>query len=294
MATGTVEFSLSYLGRLADDQAIDLYDVAEALTGFQRSLALTTHLVLNNEVITQAPSLKGAQILAFIPEQGTWKIKVAVIVGIATGVYKLGTAPKDTPLGNLISSAYDYVISETLGFHVDYSKTLGKQYEELRRSRTDIKPLEQPRFDAVVEKCEAAIKAMHRPITMSESADEAKVTATIEGPPRPIGETLNRETFEYLAFTERDDHPREIVGRVSSYNINTFKGRIYIPAEGRPIPFTLAESARSRGNIALITGSLRLNAADRREPGGEIRCIVLRNMSRSGRLKSLIILEVSK
>ena len=56
-------FTLSYEGEAADLSLIDFYDVAEALVGFERSLAITTHYVLNGSVITQAPSLKGAQIL---------------------------------------------------------------------------------------------------------------------------------------------------------------------------------------------------------------------------------------
>src|SRR4051794_8941447 len=112
----TVEITLSYSGSRADQNEIDLYDVGQGLIGFQRSLALTTHLVLNNEIITQAPALKGAEILALPASEGSWKITAAVAVTIWT----IGTAPKASPLGHLISSAYDYVISETLGFHVDY------------------------------------------------------------------------------------------------------------------------------------------------------------------------------
>ena len=52
--------SLSYSGLLADRSEIDFYDVSQALVGFQLSLALTTHLILNDEIIVQAPSLKGA------------------------------------------------------------------------------------------------------------------------------------------------------------------------------------------------------------------------------------------
>jgi hypothetical protein len=141
-----IPFELSFSGRLAEHQEIDFYDVAEALKGFQRSLALTTHLVLNGEVITQAPSLEGARILLLALEPGSWKATAVVMVGLTTALYQLGTAPKDTPLGNLVSSAYDYVISETLGFHVDYDKTLGQQYEELKRER-DVKQLPQGKFD---------------------------------------------------------------------------------------------------------------------------------------------------
>ena len=128
-------FTLSYSGAMADEQAIEFYDVALALIGFQRSIALTTHLVLNNEVITQAPTLRGANVIALPVEEGSWKIKAAVVGGFLAGAYQLGTAPKDTPIGHLVRSAYDYVISETLGFHLDYNKTLGQQYEDLEKEK---------------------------------------------------------------------------------------------------------------------------------------------------------------
>ncbi len=121
-------FSLSFTGRAADHNLIEFYDAAEALVGFERSLAITTHYVLNGSVITQAPSLKGAKIYAISPQAGSWKI-LAYIAAAGTLISQINAIPKDTPLGNLIYSAYDYVIHETLGFHVDYSKTLGVQFE---------------------------------------------------------------------------------------------------------------------------------------------------------------------
>jgi hypothetical protein len=117
-----IKLTLSYNGEDSDNHQIDLYDVAQALEGFQRSIALTTHLILNGEIITQAPSLKGARVLATPSEEGSWKITATVMAGI----YALGTAPKDTPIGHIIHSAYDYVVSESLGVHVNYEKTLGQ------------------------------------------------------------------------------------------------------------------------------------------------------------------------
>lgn len=87
MRSDLLQFTLSFSGELADEHRIDLYDVSQAIIGFQRSVALTTHLVLNQKIITQAPSLKGAEILAFPPTDGSWKINTAVIL---TSLYGLG------------------------------------------------------------------------------------------------------------------------------------------------------------------------------------------------------------
>lgn len=46
---------------------------------------------------------------------------------------------------------------------------------------------------------------------------------------------------------------------ISSYNSNTFKGRIYVIEEERPISFELAEAVRGEIIIQLIVDSLRAN-----------------------------------
>jgi hypothetical protein len=288
----TLQITLTYRGNFAEENQIDLYDAAQALVGFQRSLALTTHLILNDEIITQAPSLEGAQILALPSQDGSWK-QTAKIIVVGGALYNLGTVPKDTPLGNLISSAYDYVISETLGFHVDYNKTLRQQYDDLKKQNKAIKPLSQSRFDSLVEKCEVPVRDMHRPITKSETATEATITAKDGSATRRIGPPLTFETYEYVAHTDRSSTLFEFVGRVSSYNINTFKGRVYVADEGRPVPFELAETARNIESIVAVTTSLQANAKRRAtDVSSEIQFNAFRNTSRSGRLKSLFITEI--
>jgi hypothetical protein len=65
------------------------------------------------------------------------------------------------------------------------------------------------------------------------------------------------------------DRSREVVleGSVSSYNINTYDGRIYVDEEQRPIPFELADSARDDDSIAVIASSLARNATNRVREG---------------------------
>lgn len=289
-----IKFTLSYEGNNSDDHEIDFYDVAQALIGFQRSLAITTHLVLHNEVITQAPSLRDAKIMILPPEEGSWKIMAAIGI-LGTGVYNLGTAPKDTPIGNLVSSAYDYVISETMGFHVDYNKTLGQQYEEINKEREVKVPIiTQSQLDSVIEKCEQNVLQMHRPIFSSKTAEIAKITSKIKTEEKPFEHPLTFSTFEYIHFSEKSSEPEIISGRVSSYNINTFKGRIFLPEEKRPIPFVLTETARSASCISKITKSLTMNAKNRFIENGNVICKAYKNLSRTGRLKNLLIVEVSK
>ena len=282
------QFSLSFSGNDTDYNVIDFYDAAEAITGFQRSLALTTHLVLNGEIITQAPSLKNARIYILPPDRGSWKISVA-IVSLATAISQINSVPKETPLGNLIYSAYDYVISETLGFHVDYSKTLKLQYEEYKKVHPRAPQLGESKLDSVMEKCEPSIRQMHRPIVKTETAGVAKILYGIRKEEIP---TLNATTYEYISYTSTSEEPVRIRGRISSYNINTYKGRIFCFDEKRPISFRLADHVKNRRSSAMITKSLTANVESKVSGEGDIYMTAFVNTSRTGTVKSYYVVSV--
>lgn len=286
-----VGFTLSFQGNEADEHKLDLYDASQALIGFQRSLAITTHLILNGEIITQAPALKNAKILAAPPREGSWELTALIICG----VYKLLKTPKDSVIGHLIYSAYDYIISETLGFHVDYDTSLGQKYDELQKEKENNIPiLRQSNLDSAVEKCENSVKEMHRPIAKSKTALQAKLLYVSNGTSQKLPHELNIDTYEYMESTTRSESPETVVGLISSYNINTYKGRVFVPSEGRPLSFQLDCNARDNLTVAKIVNSLSMNATDRFIEGAQIHFRAYRNTSKSGQLKSYYIVEVEK
>lgn len=291
-----LQFSFAFYGSRADSQhELDMYDAAQALLGFQRSLALTSHLILNDQIITQAPSLKGASIYLLPPEAGSWKATVNWVLA-ATATYNVLTAAPGTPLGHLVHSGYDYVISETLGFHVDYDKSLGQQYQEMKRLEPKLPELTESRFSSLIEKCEPSIREMHRPIYARKSASRAIVTSNATGTERPIGGNFTLETFQHIAQSVRAEKPEVFEGSVTSYNSNTFKGRVFILQSGFPVPFELADGCRGRKSVRIITESLSVNA--QREPNetgaGTIYFRAHRITSHAGRLKKLEIVQVSE
>ena len=77
------------------------------------------------------------------------------------------------------------------------------------------------------------------------------------------------------------------IGVVSSYNINTYKGRIYSFAEKRPIPFELMSEARDRRTVGLITNSQHLNGQNRDDPNAVISLSAYKLVSSTGSLKRL-------
>ncbi|UIY25897.1 hypothetical protein LZK76_10895 [Rhizobium leguminosarum] len=140
-----------------------------------------------------------------------------------------------------------------------------------------------------MEKTENSIREMHRPIAASQTADEAQVSSIIGRASNKIA-ILNSTTYDYVSVTRQVEIPVQLVGRVSSYNINTFGGRIFLETERRPIPFDLAEGCHDAHSVELITSSLRANALGAE---GTLTVSAFLFESSTGRLKRILITHVA-
>jgi len=275
-----IEFELIFDGGRADEGLLEFYDASHALVGFQRSLALTTHLVLHGEIITQAPFAQGFEIYIPAVQQGSWKSKAIVALSAASMVLSAG---KDSPLGQIVTSVYDAALYNVMGFHVDYDETLQEQYASYLRKKS----ITHEKIDSLCEKIETSVAEMHRPIVRSESATRAQVARC--GPlRRDIGPVLSPLTYEYVKQTKKEEGESVLLGYVSSYNINTFKGRIFSLEEKRPIPFELEDSAKTRKQVAVLTGSQHINGQDRNSRDALVALHGQRLISQSGRTKRFV------
>lgn len=275
--------------------------MAQALVGFERTISLTTHLLLHGEVITQSPAAKGFHILAAPFEEGSWVSKALLTLGggTLTLATAAGVAPPETAFGWLAKSAVEYVIEESLGFQPNFEETLGEQIRRHRVQDADTSisdDLTEERFDSLIEKVEPGLKSIHRPLIKSESAETAQVDFRIADTSGTLNGFFSPETFQYIDRTITSDDFDVYCGNISSYNTNTFKGRIYLPSMRRTIPFELSEVVRNLRSVDLITASLRSNGRRRVSPDssqGEDVCFeALRNESVNGRLKSLFVTTV--
>lgn len=190
-------------------------------------------------------------------------------------------------------------MQETLGFDPNFDETLGKQIERARDSDTKLnlpRDLNQSRFDAVIEKCENGLKSMHRPIAFSATADRASVDWRIGGKTGQFDSYFDMKTYQYISKTVTKEDLEEYSGYVSSYNSNTYNGRLYLPVENRTVGFKLANNAISVDSIRLLTSSLRSNAIARRSSAsvgsGDVVLRGFRNESINGRLKSIHVVDV--
>ncbi|PLY07026.1 MAG: hypothetical protein C0625_07475 [Arcobacter sp.] len=246
-------FEVSYNGSLTENHRIDLYDVSRSIMGFHRSLAITTHLLLNEKIITKSTSLKNAHIYALPHEEGSWKMKIVIALGSTIGAGLL--APQNSALGHMVFSAYDYVISESLGVHVDYNKSLGKLYEENKIKNIPI--IHQHQLDMVIDKCNNSIIDMHRPIYKSESADKTIIKGFLNDKEMKFSSELSIDSFTYLNEEVVLENVVSITGIITSFSATNYSGRIELPEIDRPIPFRLDREVKTDKNFEKLIESLK-------------------------------------
>lgn len=227
-----LDLTLSYTGGTTDNHFIDLYDLSRSLEGLHRSLALTTHYLLNDEIITHAPALKNAHIYAFPAEPGSFKQKIQLVASSAA-VTALLLSPSNTFVGHVMYSAYDFVVKTTLGFHVDINEPLYKTYLKHENLKREIHP---SKLESIADKCDNSLKEMHRPIYRTKAAISLNIEPTSLPSDAP-SIALSGATYDSLRKTQLSTDAEMYTGRVSLYSANTRKGRIYVEEEQRTIPF---------------------------------------------------------
>ena len=283
---------LSFEGAHSDQHLLNLYDFSRALQGFERSLALTTHFVLHDEVITQVTALKGAKIYCSPPVAGSFNIP-AYITAFSAATFAIGTLKNDNPIGHLIYSVYDYAVHEATGQPVNYDESLRVTYERaIAEGTTGFVMPKKERLDSLVEKIEPSVKDLHRPITESHSAETALITERNEPDPKIPDLLLNQRTFDGLRKRERDDKITSVPGRISSFNMNTFNGRFVTFADKRPVPFKIAPAGRTEPGMKLIAQSLARNIADPKSDDSVVVFDVRREFSMTGRTTSYSVVKI--
>ena len=288
-------FSLTYKGKDADEHQIDFYDITKALEGLHRSLSLTTHLVLNGEIITQSTALKGAKIRCAPPEKGSWKVLVTVSTVLA-GAYHFSTAPRDTPPGHLVYSVYDYVVRKATGVPVDYNKSL---FEHYKKDYPELHIPDKSQLDTLVEKCHDSIVVIHRPITQSESAESVVLSYETENGVKQVGKYLTHKTYENMTGRASDGTPTQtgiVSGNITSYDLSVGKGKICVASErDQLVNFELINRTNKTGEASkLIAENLSENAKRNQDEKKQIIYFEVHEYRNSaGRLKKYKVLRVS-
>lgn len=264
-----VDLALRFEGGEADTHRLDFYDGSESLFGFARTFLQSTHYLVSGQVIFHATAAKNIKLYMQTSEKGSFlQLIQMVIENPGSAVFGVLTAP----------AVYDFTRSML-------KRTFGQPYTPQTDIVRAIEEKKEADLDALSEAVSKPLKLAHRFI-----ADDGFIrSVNIEG---KFGNNfrLNRHTKDYLNDRSLNDRYEDVLGNISSYNINNMSGRIYDLALGRTVPFKFMREHESADKSA-ITWSLNERVHGR---GGDVVMSVLREITGSGETTRYLISDCRK
>lgn len=241
---------------------LDAYDAGKALSGIARSVSLVAHYVVNEEIIKQAPYMRGAKLLLKPLKQGSFVFSFDMKF--------LSSTPSSR-------SSINALFNDTLQFV--YARAVGKAEQATSSWLQGILRTRPGDLDALNDAIDADVVSIHRPF-------EGDVTRLLIQDLFGQIAIFNHATYEFVVTERLVPDVQAFVGNIASYNGNTDGGRIWIAAEGRTVPFRRDRDLRAidQGDRRLLSWSLDqyVNKKD-----GTIRLMGKSLTNREGKLKMI-------
>ena len=230
---------LKFDGDDASIHKIGLYDVAEAMKEFHRSLMITNHFFLTKKAIHNVSHGKNIEVLSTPPTKGSWSIEAIVML-----FFNFDTPEKSIDSVTKIKVAWDiikYVWNQTLNIQTTL-KPSTMEYLESTYQET---------LEDVIYNCRNPIKAIHRPIVYSKTASQAIISSNVDDE----AVTINKQT--YKSFEEKVCPCESTEVLINRFNVETNRGRCREGRSSSSFPFQLSEKARKLENTEVIVRNLR-------------------------------------
>lgn len=257
----SIEVLVKFQGGEASRNVIDMYDGSAALFGLAKTFLISSHFLVNERVTFHAPAAKGVRCYMRTSRPGSWEQVVQIALDhkeFALGV--AGAVSKD-----ILKDFTKVVLTHGIGRPV---KAATKYVRDLLQRR-------DADFDALREATEGPLREAHR--TIRSRSNRVRLATT--GGERIA--SFDDDSRRYVTDVIVDERRHDVVGAISSYNVNSKRGRIYDADLRRTVPFELAEDVSRRARLA-ITWSL-----DQRNNGlpGEVIATVGRELRFNNEVK---------
>lgn len=203
---------LRFSGKAIEKGGLDLYDGATSFYGFAQALQIAIHAYLNDEVVSRATALKGAEVTFGSPRRGS------VIFDIITTIEKY-------PISATLSAAvfYDFL---------KYSLSKAAGYFNAKPETAAVQKLavDETFFDHLAETLEGSLQRAHRAI------DHGVRQVSLE---RPRSELVlfNHRTSQWVHTRDENPDVEEFSGNVTRYNSVSGNGRAFVRELKKIIPF---------------------------------------------------------
>lgn len=203
-----------------DEQSggLSAYDVTKSLHGFCKAINISSHYLVNGNVIFQAPAVRGASLYIKPSREGSYEqlldlwiqYKDVIVLGVSTSI----TA----------AVVYDFI-------KLTFRRSLGQKHQPETQEVSKLVSDAQGDLNALSEAMDGPLIEAHRTIEKKQAP-----LIDIEAGGETVA-VLDAQSLDYVKTRIVSDRIEEIEVSVSSYNINSRKGRFYAPTLEQTIPF---------------------------------------------------------
>jgi hypothetical protein len=216
---------------------IDLYSGPKSIFGFAKVIQLSTHLILNQEVISRSTRAKSADFYMLPSREGSFIQEIIIIVQNYPAESISSTIAVNV-LSNHISDALKWLIKSAVG-------AINEEYKPLeQRLGSDLEPYFddlQVVLDGPIREAHNFVERLGGTVALLDANGNEMVT-------------FNDDTLDYIKDEHLSDQFEKITGHVTRYNVLTGNGRLKDYRNGNVIPF---RPERSFKNHLDLSWSLR-------------------------------------
>lgn len=212
---------------------IDLYSGPKSIFGFAKIIQLSTHLILNHEVISRSTRAKGAEFHMLPSKEGSFVQQVIVVVQNYPAESLASTIAINV-LSNHISDALKWLVKSASGL-------IDEEYKPFEpRLGTDLEPYFddlQVVLDGPIREAHNSVERLGGNVTLLDTHGNEIVT-------------FDEDTLGYIKEANLSDQHEEITGHVTRYNVLTGNGRLKDYRNNKVIPFSPDRSFKNHLDLS--------------------------------------------
>lgn len=264
-----ITFNIRYHTGSNNYDGLNMYYGADSLGGAAEALAITTHAIINNKVITQTPSTKGFSLDFKESHTGSYVQKVELTF-------------TDEEAIRVINYLKPQGFMELLTFHLASPLGLRPKIETEVAQRWFRSYMEDS--EELLDRLARPLERIHHPV----SGQGYQVTISKNRTPFV---SFNEATLDYLTGSNVSQAVEVMEVAVSRFNARTATGRFIEDETADSISFSPPKAGLPRAAKILLAGSLK-NLAEERITMLTVE--VRRVLSRDGRTKHLLLQTVNE
>ncbi|WP_085612064.1 MULTISPECIES: hypothetical protein [unclassified Pseudomonas] len=262
-----ITFVIRYHDGASKFHGLNMYYGADSFGGMAEAVALTTHAIVNNEILTQTPSTKGFSLDFKESHEGSY-------------IQKFILEFTDADAIRVVEYLRPAGFMELMTFHLASPLGLNPKIESDVAKRW---------FRSYMNDSETLLERLSRPLTRIHHPVSGQGYQVTLFKSRTPFLSFNERTLDYLSGSEVNDRAEELLMGVSRFNARTGTGRFIEDEQSDSISFSPLKAGLTRKAKSLLANSLKDLAEDRFT---QVKVEVRRVMARDGRTKHLILQAV--